>query len=64
MRRQIMGVVSTAHGAQPRLSLYPAATPTVRKTLARIACTHGRPKRKAKALPIEDLELIVAVLAA
>ncbi|KQV45217.1 integrase [Massilia sp. Root335] len=42
----------------------PAATPTVRKTLAGIARTHGRPKRKAKALPIEDLESIVAVLAA
>jgi len=28
----------------------------VRKTLTRIARTHGRPKKKAKALPIEDLE--------
>ncbi len=42
----------------------PAATPTVRKILAGIARTHGRPKKKAKALPIEDLELIVATLAA
>ena len=41
----------------------PAATPTVRKTLAGIARTNGRPKKKAKALPIEDLELIVANLA-
>jgi len=41
----------------------PTSTPTVRKTLAGIARTHGRPKRKAKALPIEDLELIVARLA-
>lgn len=41
----------------------PTSTPTVRKTLAGIARTHGRPKKKAKALPIEDLELIVARLA-
>jgi site-specific recombinase XerD len=41
----------------------PTSTPTVRKTLAGIARTHGRPKKKAKALPIEDLELIVAGLA-
>ena len=41
----------------------PAATSTVRKTLAGIARTNGRPKKKAKALPIEDLELIVATLA-
>jgi integrase len=41
----------------------PAATPTVRKTLGGIARTHGKPKRKAKALPIEDLERIVAHLA-
>ncbi len=40
----------------------PAATPTVRKTLAGIARVNGRPKKKAKALPIEDLELIVASL--
>ncbi len=39
-----------------------ASTPTVRKTLAGIARTHGRPKKKAKALPIEDLECIVAQL--
>lgn len=41
----------------------PAATPTVRKTLAGIARVNGRPKKRAKALPIEDLELIVATLA-
>ncbi|WP_229496648.1 site-specific integrase [Massilia polaris] len=41
----------------------PTSTPTVRKTLAGVARTHGRPKKKAKALPIEDLELIVARLA-
>jgi integrase len=41
----------------------PASMPTVRKTLTGIARTHGRPKKKAKALPIEDLERIVAQLA-
>ena len=41
----------------------PASTPTVRKTLTGIARTHGRPRKKAKALPIEDLERIVAQLA-
>jgi integrase len=41
----------------------PASTPTVRKTPTGIACTHGRQKKKAKALPIEDLERIVAQLA-
>lgn len=41
----------------------PAAGITVRKTLAGIARTHARPRKKAKALPIEDLELIVAALA-
>lgn len=41
----------------------PASTPTVRKTLTGIARTHGRPKKKVKALPIEDLERIVAHLA-
>lgn len=40
----------------------PAAGATVRKTLAGIARTHGRPKKKAKALPVEDLERIVAAL--
>ncbi|OWW21749.1 integrase [Noviherbaspirillum denitrificans] len=40
----------------------PASTPTVRKTLAGIARTHGKPKKKAKALPLEDLERIVAHL--
>jgi integrase len=41
----------------------PAATPTVRKTLAGIARTHGRPKKKAKALPVEDLELDLELIA-
>ncbi|WP_194724057.1 site-specific integrase [Noviherbaspirillum malthae] len=41
----------------------PAATPTVRKTLSGILRTYGKPKAKAKALPIEDLELIVSALA-
>lgn len=41
----------------------PASTPTVRKTLTGISRTHGRPKKKAKALPIEDLERIVTHLA-
>ena len=39
-----------------------ASTPTVRKTLAGIARLHGQPKKKAKALPLEDLETIVARL--
>jgi len=41
----------------------PTADATVRKTLTAIARTRGRPKKKAKALPVEDLELIVAALA-
>jgi integrase len=41
-----------------------ASTPTVRKTLAGIERVHGRPKKKAKALPLEDLERIVAHLSA
>lgn len=40
----------------------PASTPTVRKTLAGIARLHGKPKKKAKALPLEDLETIVEKL--
>ncbi|HEX8613865.1 MAG TPA: site-specific integrase [Telluria sp.] len=40
----------------------PASTPTVRKTLAGIARTNGKPKKKAKALPVEDLERIVGQL--
>ncbi|HET8701462.1 MAG TPA: tyrosine-type recombinase/integrase [Nitrococcus sp.] len=40
-----------------------AATPTVRKTLRGIERVHGRPRQKAKALPLEDLERIVAHLA-
>jgi site-specific recombinase XerC len=42
---------------------YPASTPTVCKTLTGIVRTHGRPKKLAKALPIGDLERIVAQLA-
>lgn len=41
----------------------PAATPTVRKTLAGIGRVHGTPRKKAKALPVEDLQRIVAALA-
>lgn len=41
----------------------PAATPTARKTLSGIQRVHGKPKRKAKALPLEDLERIVLRLA-
>lgn len=40
----------------------PTSHPDVRKTLKGIARTHGRPKKKAKALPMEDLEVMVAVL--
>jgi integrase len=40
----------------------PASTPTVRMTLKGIERTLGRPKKKAKALPIDDLERIVALL--
>lgn len=40
----------------------PTTDPSVRKTLKGITRTHGKPKKKAKALPIEDLELIVAKL--
>jgi len=40
----------------------PAGTPTVRKTLKGIGRTHGRPKKQAKALPIEDLEKIIVKL--
>jgi len=41
----------------------PASTPTVRKTLAGIARIHGKPKRKARPLPVEDVERIVTHLA-
>lgn len=41
----------------------PTSTPTVRKTLTGIERVHGAPKRKAKALPVEDLTVIVAHLA-
>ncbi|MDO8774233.1 MAG: site-specific integrase [Burkholderiaceae bacterium] len=37
----------------------PTASPTVRKTLIGIERVHGKPKKKAKALPVEDLERIV-----
>jgi integrase len=40
----------------------PTADPSVRKTLKGITRIHGKPKKKAKALPIEDLEAIVAKL--
>jgi integrase len=40
----------------------PTDNPDVRKTLPGIARIHGKPKKKAKALPIEDLEKIVAML--
>jgi integrase len=41
----------------------PTADPAVRKTLKGITRTCGKPKKKAKALPVEDLERIVATLA-
>lgn len=40
----------------------PAASATVRKTLRGIERVHGRPRQKAKALLLEDLELIVTYL--
>ncbi|MGN7738600.1 site-specific integrase [Pseudomonas sp. 22526] len=40
----------------------PTASATVRKTLRGIERVHGRPRQKAKALLLEDLELIVAHL--
>jgi integrase len=40
----------------------PTVTPTVRKTLIGIERVHGKPKKKAKALPVEDLERIVGAL--
>lgn len=40
----------------------PTANPTVRKTLIGIERVHGKPKKKAKALPVEDLERIAKVL--
>lgn len=40
----------------------PAATSTVRKTLRGIERVNGRPRQKAKALYLEDLELIVTHL--
>lgn len=40
----------------------PAATTTVRKTLRGIERVNGRPRQKAKALLLEDLELIVTHL--
>lgn len=41
----------------------PAGTSTVKKTMSGILRLHGKPKKKAKALPIEDLELIATALA-
>ncbi len=41
----------------------PTVGATVRKTLRGIARTHGRPRKKAKALPLQDLERIVVTLA-
>lgn len=40
----------------------PASLPTVRKTLAGIARVHGAPKKKAKALPLEDFVRMVVHL--
>jgi integrase len=40
----------------------PTANPTVRKTLIGIERVHGKPKKKAKALLVEDLERIVVNL--
>ncbi len=40
----------------------PTANANVRKTLRGIARTHGKPKKKAKALLFEDLEAIVTAL--
>lgn len=40
----------------------PAGTATVRKTMKGLLRTYGRPKRKARALPIEDLESVAAGL--
>lgn len=40
----------------------PTASATVRKTLRGIERVHGRPRQKAKALLLEDLELIVSYL--
>ncbi len=40
----------------------PASTPTVRKTMSGIQRLHGKPKKKAKALPLEDMERIAAHL--
>lgn len=41
----------------------PTASATVRKTLRGIERVHGRPRQKAKALLLEDLDLIVTHLA-
>lgn len=40
----------------------PAATPAVRKTLTGITRIYGKPKKKAKALLVEDMERIVMQL--
>jgi len=41
----------------------PTDTATVRKVMVGIGRVNGRPKKKARALPVEDLERIVAALA-
>jgi integrase len=41
----------------------PCSGANVRKTLVGIERIHGKPKKKAKALPVEDLELIIESLA-
>jgi integrase len=41
----------------------PSASASVRKTLTGIERIHGKPKKKAKALPVEDLELIIQSMA-
>ena len=40
----------------------PTATTTVRKTLLGISRTNGKPRRQAKALPVEDLDRIAEAL--
>jgi integrase len=40
----------------------PTATATVRKTLLGISRTNGKPRRQAKALPVEDLDRIAEAL--
>ncbi|MGV8899248.1 MAG: tyrosine-type recombinase/integrase [Burkholderiaceae bacterium] len=42
----------------------PTDQPEVRKMLRGIGRTHGKPKKKAKALPLEDLERMIVALSA